>query len=70
MKSKAPDLFEKNPDNYKWGIFYYNPRDERTVLPKRNPGFGWTLNFARPAAYLFLLAILAIVALGLFIPKL
>ena len=57
------DTMRTNPDNYKWGIFYYNPMDSRTILPKRNKWFGWTLNFARPKAYLVLLAIIAFAVL-------
>jgi uncharacterized membrane protein len=45
---------------WKLGIFYYNPEDKRTFLPKRF-GIGWTLNFARPAAYLFILVPIAVV---------
>ena len=69
MKNKSPDFYEKNPDNYKWGIFYFNPRDERIVVPKRNPGFGWTFNFARPGAYFLLLGIIGAMALGTFLVK-
>lgn len=52
-----------DPDNYKWGIFYYNPDDPRFILPKRNRFMGWTLNFANPLSYLVLLGIIAIAAL-------
>ena len=67
MKTKDPNLYEKNPDNYKWGILYYNPRDERTVVPKMNPGLGWTLNFARPSSIFLLIGIIAIVPLTVFL---
>ena len=43
-----------NPENYKWGIFYYNKNDTRNVVPKRVRGLGWSLNFARPASYVFM----------------
>lgn len=64
MKSKEPNWLERNPDNYKWGLFYYNPRDERVVVPKINPGLGWTLNFARPSSYFLLTGIIAAIAIG------
>lgn len=64
MKNKEPNWMERNPDNYKWGMFYYNAQDERVVVPKINPGLGWTFNFARPSAYLLLIGIMAIIALG------
>jgi uncharacterized membrane protein len=48
-----------DPDNYKWGIFYFNPDDLRAVVPKRNRWMGWTLNFAQPLAWIIILAIAA-----------
>ncbi|HOW39313.1 MAG TPA: DUF5808 domain-containing protein [Bacteroidales bacterium] len=53
------NLMNKNPNNWK-GIFYFNRRDHRLVVPKRDPSLGWTLNFASPYTYLFLIAIIAI----------
>lgn len=67
MKNKETNLYERNPDNYKWGIFYFNPRDERMVVPKMNPGLGWTLNFARPSSVFLLIGIVAIIPLIVFI---
>jgi uncharacterized membrane protein len=59
MRSKFNDQNEygnkqPDPDNYKWGIFYFNPQDSRVILPKRNPYMGLTLNFANPYSYLIL----------------
>ena len=48
-----------DPDNYKWGIFYFNPKDSRIFLFKRNPNMGFTLNFANPYSYLILISFLA-----------
>jgi len=53
--------YQNDPDNYKWGIFYYNPRDKRIFLPKRIPFMGFTLNFANPYSYLILLMLLGII---------
>ena len=39
---------------YRLGIFYYNPDDPAVLAPKRF-GIGWTLNMARPVAWLVLL---------------
>jgi uncharacterized membrane protein len=55
-----------NPENYKWGIFYFNPEDPRVIVPRNIQWMGWTLNFARPAAWLI---ILAFIALFIFISK-
>lgn len=55
----------KKPEKslYKWGIFYFNPEDENLIAPKSNALLGWTLNFAKPLAYVFLLILLLIVML-------
>lgn len=45
---------EKNPEHYKWGIFYFNSDDKRIILPKRNQWMGWTLNFANLWTYVIL----------------
>lgn len=64
MKSKLEkeilDSMSKNPNNWK-GIFYFNPRDSRLIVPKLNPAMGWTLNFASPYSYLFLIALVLII---------
>jgi uncharacterized membrane protein len=52
------DRMRNNPDNYKWGIFYFNPGDPGIIVPKRNRWLGWTLNFANPYSYLVLLGII------------
>jgi uncharacterized membrane protein len=56
-----------NLNNYKFGIFYYNPDDPRTVVPKRIPMMGYTMNFARPLSYLFLVLILSIIAFLIYV---
>jgi uncharacterized membrane protein len=53
------------PQNYKWGIFYYNPDDSRTVVPKREKSLGWTFNFAKARTYAFIgIAVLIIVLIN------
>ncbi|MCU0360615.1 MAG: hypothetical protein MUF75_07850 [Bacteroidia bacterium] len=54
------DAFHKDPNNWKWGLFYYNPLDERLFLPKKNPMMGITLNFAKPEAFWLTLLLLSI----------
>ncbi|WP_317045081.1 DUF5808 domain-containing protein [Halpernia humi] len=49
---------------WKWKIFYYNPEDKRLFPPKRNPAFGWTINFANWKsifAFVLLLAFFAFI---------
>jgi len=54
------DRMRFDPDNYKWGIFYFNPKDPRIILPKRNLYMGFTLNFANPIAYLIIILVIAV----------
>jgi uncharacterized membrane protein len=72
MRSKFDDQDELDrmrldPDNYKWGIFYFNPKDSRIILPKRNPYMGFTVNFANPLSYFI---IILLFAFGLFLSNL
>lgn len=49
----------ENPrERLKWGMFYFNPDDERTVIEMDGAGMT-TFNFARPAAWGILGALLA-----------
>jgi len=61
------DLMINDPTNYKAGIFYFNPKDHRILVPKRIRMMGWTLNFANIYTYLLLLGIITV---GLIISKL
>jgi uncharacterized membrane protein len=54
------DNMRRDPENYVWGIFYFNRKDSRVLLPKRNNWRGWTLNFASLYTYLILIAIIAL----------
>lgn len=46
--------------NFIWGIFYYNPKDNRLFPPRRIKHLGWTINFANPNSALLVIAIIAI----------
>jgi uncharacterized membrane protein len=50
-----------NPENYKWGIFYFNRSDYRIIVSKINKRMGWTFNFARPESYLIIAAFVALI---------
>ncbi len=52
------DRMIQDPANYKAGIFYFNRRDRRVVVPKRNKMMGWTLNFANMYTYLLISGII------------
>jgi len=55
------DRMIDDPTNYKWGIFYFNRKDNRIVVPKRSRMMGWTLNFGNVYTYVFLILIVAAV---------
>ena len=43
--------------HWKWGMFYHNPEDSKLWVEKLH-GWGWTLNMARPTAWVILAALL------------
>jgi hypothetical protein len=47
-------------ENWKVGVFYYNPADKKIFLPKRT-GLGFTLNFAQPLSIVITLLIIVII---------
>ena len=57
----------RDPNNWKWGCFYYNNNDGRLFLPKKNPAFGITVNFANPKAYLVFLVTFLFLGLVIFL---
>lgn len=57
----SKDFFHEDPENWKWGVFYFNKKDHRIIVPKRNPIMGWTFNFAHPAGYVFLFLVLLLI---------
>lgn len=52
--------WNNDPNNWIWGIFYYNPKDNRLFPPKKIKGLGWTTNFANPNSVFLVLIIIAI----------
>ncbi len=64
MKNKPdkeiPDTMSKDPGNWK-GLFYFNRKDTRLIVPKLYPSRGWTFNFASPYTYVALIAIILII---------
>lgn len=57
---KASDLEDLRLDPKHWYLllFYFAPADPRIMVRKRY-GIGWTLNFARPLAFPFLVGLIA-----------
>jgi uncharacterized membrane protein len=52
------DNWHKNPNNWIWGIFYYNKEDKRLLPPKKIAWMGNTINFANPKSVLFMIGAL------------
>ncbi len=61
------DPMVDNHQNYKLGIFYFNRKDKRLIVPMQNRMLGRTMNFARPVAYWWVIIIIAIVIFSLVI---
>lgn len=67
MDSNTPseetrNRWENDPDNWIWGMFYYNPKDKRLYIPKKIKDFGWHTNYANPNA-LFIISLLLLILL-------
>lgn len=57
------EKWNKDPANWKLGVFYYNRKDSRIFPPKRF-GIGWTINFGNPLAIIvFIFLILALTSI-------
>lgn len=54
-------LLADDDTHWKLGVFYFNPEDASIFLPERF-GIGWTMNFARPAAWAIILGGILITA--------
>jgi uncharacterized membrane protein len=53
------DNINNDPGFYRLGIFYFNKRDSRFMVPKATK-LGYTVNFARPYAYIIIALIILI----------
>lgn len=60
MPTEREDAEWRDPGNWRARVFYVAPDDPRVWVPKRMPGFGWTLNFAHRAAWVWLAALIGI----------
>jgi uncharacterized membrane protein len=52
---ETSDRWSKDPNNWIWGLFYYNKKDDRIFPPKKIAWMGNTLNFANPKSVLFMI---------------
>ncbi|MEN9910292.1 MAG: hypothetical protein RLZZ540_3451 [Bacteroidota bacterium] len=60
------DQWSKDPDNWIWGMFYYNPKDKRIFPPKKIAWMGFTTNFANTKSVLAMIGVLLFAALVVF----
>ena len=59
-----------DPNNWKWGLFYYNKEDKRIFPPKRMPAFGWTINFGnKKSIFAFVVLILLLITITRLLSK-
>jgi uncharacterized membrane protein len=68
----SPETLErwrKDPNNWVYGFFYYNPEDKRILPPKRTLWMGWTVNFANRNSVLFFVFLTLFLAIITFILK-
>ncbi len=56
------DLWHRDPENWRLGVFYVNKKDSRIFVPKRNKMLGMTLNFGNPLTYLLILFVASVIA--------
>jgi len=67
VDKEANNMMSKNPDNWK-GIFYFNSKDPRMIVPKMDPTMGYTFNFGHRNTYIgIILIILILVAYQVFV---
>ena len=68
MEKPSKETLEKwhqDPNNRKWGSFYYNKEDHRLLPPKRIAWMGWTVNFANPKSVALFAVILVFCLLSI-----
>jgi len=56
------NTMSRETGNWK-GLFYFNSKDPRLMVPKSVSSLGWTLNFASPYAWL-IVALICIIIVG------
>jgi uncharacterized membrane protein len=60
---ETQERWRKDPDNWIWGLFYYNKEDKRLLPQKRIPIMGWTVNFANRNSVLFFVFMMLLIIL-------
>jgi uncharacterized membrane protein len=63
---ETSEKWSKDPNNWIWGIFYYNKEDKRIFPPKKMAWMGNTINFANRKSVLFMIGALLFFAFVIF----
>ena len=63
---ETQEKWSKDPNNWIWGLFYYNKEDKRLMPPKRIAWMGWTVNFANRNSVLLFVFILLLISMFVF----
>ena len=67
MKREEAERLWQDDRNWRYSrLIYFCPEDPRVVVPKNNPLFGWTCNFAHKAALFVIFLFFAIAVLPTF----
>lgn len=70
METQQQKQWREDPDNWVWGLFYYNREDKRLMPPKRIKAMGWTVNFANWKSVVFMVVLAGgLIALGYYFQK-
>ena len=64
-KKRLHKEWHDDPNNWKFGVFYYNKADHRIFPPKRIWQLGWTINFAHWPAWIILTLILLLIVFSI-----
>ena len=56
--SETIDMWQKDPNNWKLGLFYFNTNDKRVFVSKKISMLGMTFNFANPISFLIILILI------------
>ncbi len=57
---KSKGSLSKHTSTWIWGVFYYNPLDPAVFVEKQTR-IGYTINFARPGGWIFLIGVIGFV---------
>ena len=60
---EAFENWYKDPNNWEFGIFYFNKDDKRIFPPKRYGYFGCTINFLNLKSILLNISVVALIVL-------